>query len=71
MNATGTASIPTWPVISVREAHAQLTEPGARFELEEIEVRGRKTRTWKNAPPTLRDVFVAACAHRPERIYMV
>ncbi|WP_293473169.1 class I adenylate-forming enzyme family protein, partial [Phenylobacterium sp.] len=47
-----------WPVMSIDEAHARLTAPGAPFEIEEKTIRGVLTRTWKNAPPTLRDVFV-------------
>ena len=53
-----TASEKPWPVMSIAEAHAQLTGPGAPFEIEEKVIRGIATRTWKNAPPTLRDVFV-------------
>ncbi len=43
--------------MTVAEAHARLTAPGQRFEIEEISIRGIMTRVWKNAPPTLRDVF--------------
>ena len=46
-----------WPVMSIAEAHARLTAPGAPFEIEERVIRGVTTKTWKNAPPTLRDVF--------------
>jgi len=44
--------------MSIAEAHARLTGPGSPFEIEEKVIRGVPTRTWKNAPPTLRDVFV-------------
>ncbi|MBX3485264.1 class I adenylate-forming enzyme family protein [Phenylobacterium sp.] len=44
--------------MSIDEAHARLTAPGAPFEIEEQVIRGVRTKTWKNAPPTLRDVFV-------------
>jgi long-chain acyl-CoA synthetase len=47
-----------WPVMSIAQAHAQLTAPGQRFEIEQKLLRGISTRTWKNAPPTLRDVFL-------------
>ncbi len=47
-----------WPVLSIAEAHARLTAPGAPFEIAEAEIRGITTRIWKNAPPTLRDVFL-------------
>ncbi|WP_340646071.1 class I adenylate-forming enzyme family protein [Phenylobacterium sp.] len=50
---------PAWPVMSIDQAHAQLTAPGQRFEMEEKVIRGVRTRTWKNAPPTLRDVFLS------------
>jgi len=46
-----------WPVMSIAEAHARLTAPGERFEIEVVPIRGIPTRAWKNAPPTLRDVF--------------
>jgi long-chain acyl-CoA synthetase len=51
---------PVWPVMSIAEAHARLTAPGQRFEIAEMPIRGIMTRVWKNAPPTLRDVFLAA-----------
>jgi long-chain acyl-CoA synthetase len=44
--------------MSIAEAHARLTAPGAPFEIEQKVIRGVPTKTWKNAPPTLRDVFV-------------
>src|SRR5271170_7187699 len=47
-----------WPVITLAEAHAALTAPGQRFEMEEVVIRGVPTRTWKNAPPTLREVVL-------------
>ena len=39
------------------EAIAQLTAPGQPFELELAELYGRQCRTFKNAPPTLRELF--------------
>ncbi len=45
---------PNWPAMSLDEAKAQLTAPGAKFEMETIDIRGVPTRVWKNAPPTLR-----------------
>jgi long-chain acyl-CoA synthetase len=47
-----------WPVMTVAQAHAQLTAPGQRFEIEDRVIRGIPTRTWKNAPATLREVFL-------------
>ena len=48
---------PNFPAMSIAEAHALLTAPGPPLEMETVVIRGRPTRTWKNAPPTLRDVF--------------
>jgi long-chain acyl-CoA synthetase len=51
---------PNWPAMSIAQAHAKLTAPGAKFEIEEVDVRGVKTKIWKNAPPTLRHVLLIA-----------
>ncbi|GMG93837.1 class I adenylate-forming enzyme family protein [Cupriavidus metallidurans] len=51
-----------WPVMSLAEAHARLTAPGAPFETEARVIRGIPTTVWKNAPPTLRDLFLIAAA---------
>ena len=58
LNRSIHAAAPAWPVMSLAQAHAQLTAPGQRFEIEEKPIRGIMTRTWKNAPPTLRDIFL-------------
>jgi long-chain acyl-CoA synthetase len=50
------ASPKPWPAMSVAEAHAILTAPGARFEMDEVVIRGVRTRVWKNLPPTLREI---------------
>ncbi len=59
-----------WPAVSIAEARALLTAPGSRFEMEEMRIRGARTRVWKHAPPTLRDVFLAGMAHG-ERVFLV
>src|SRR6185312_14798873 len=46
-----------WPALSIADAHASLTAPGARFEMETRLIRGVPTRVWKNAPASLREVF--------------
>ncbi len=51
------------PKVSLAEATAQLTGPGQIFEMEELDIRGVPTRTWKNAPPTMRAVFDMSAAH--------
>jgi long-chain acyl-CoA synthetase len=50
-------------VISVAEAHAQLTAPGAPFEMEEAVIRGLRYRVWKSTPKNLRVVFDEMRAH--------
>lgn len=49
-----------WPAITLAEARARLTAPGERFEMETLEIRGVPIRTWKNAPPNLRAIAMAA-----------
>lgn len=64
------AAADIWPAVSLAQAHALLTRPGSPFEMEERVIRGVLTRVWKHAPPTLRDVFLAAKAHGP-RTFLV
>lgn len=40
-----------------------LTSKDARFEVKEIEVRGSNMRVYANAPPSLREVWLASAAH--------
>ena len=49
--------------LSIAEAVAALTAPGAPFEMEGKIIGGRATRIWKNAPSSLRAVFGASAAH--------
>src|SRR3546814_5505233 len=44
---------PAWPKISIAEANAAPTAPGARFEMETVLVGGIATRAWQNAPHDL------------------
>ena len=46
----------SWPAMSIAQAHALLTAPGSRFEMDEVDIRGVRTRVWKHLPPTLRDI---------------
>src|SRR5579871_3339355 len=48
---------PAWPAVSLGDAHARLTAPGSRFEMEDVVIGGVPTRCWKHAPRTLRDVL--------------
>ena len=49
--------------LSIAEAVAALTAPGAPFEMEEKDIRGLRTRVWKNAPASLRAVLEGSRAH--------
>ncbi len=60
----------SWPAMGIAQATALLTAPGAPFEMEVVEIRGRPTRTWKNAPPTLQHSFALGRAYG-ERIFLV
>jgi long-chain acyl-CoA synthetase len=51
------------PSMSIAEANAALTAPGQIFEMEERDIRGVPTRTWKNAPANLRVVLDMSLAH--------
>jgi long-chain acyl-CoA synthetase len=57
--------------MSIAEAHALLTAPGARFEMDELVIRGVPTRVFKNAPPTLRHVFATARGFGSSRTFIV
>ena len=59
-----------WPAMSLAQAHALLTQPGSPFEMSEAVIRGVKTRIWKNAPATLREVFLQGRTHG-EKIFLV
>jgi long-chain acyl-CoA synthetase len=61
-NASAAAGRP-FPAMSTAEANARLTAPDAPFAMEERDIRGVRTRVWKNAPSTLREVFLSGRAH--------
>lgn len=46
-----------------QETWNALTGADAPFEVEEIEVRGSPTRVFKQAPPTLREIWLSSLAH--------
>jgi long-chain acyl-CoA synthetase len=60
MNGADAAA--SWPVVTIAQAHAALTQPGSPFEMETLTIRGIETRVWKNAPPNLRFEVEAARA---------
>ncbi|MEV3924738.1 class I adenylate-forming enzyme family protein [Actinomadura coerulea] len=51
------------PLASIAEVRAAMTAPGQPFEMAEARIRGVRTRVWKNAPPTLRDVLELSRLH--------
>ncbi|HEY8571074.1 class I adenylate-forming enzyme family protein [Phenylobacterium sp.] len=61
---------PGWPAMSIEQAHALLTAPGTPTEVEEIEIRGIRTKVWKNLPPAIRDVVTWSRQHG-EKIFLV
>lgn len=56
---------PIWPAMSLAEATAQLTAPGARFETVPVMVRGVPMLAWKNVPATARELVGAMAAFGP------
>lgn len=51
------------------EALARLTAPGEPLEIVEIEAIGRRIRAFRNAPPTLRDLFASARSDKTFLVY--
>jgi acyl-CoA synthetase (AMP-forming)/AMP-acid ligase II len=52
-----------WPALSLAEAHARLTAPGAPFETVEMHIRGVAMRVWKHVPTTAAEAFAQARTH--------
>ena len=52
-----------WPARSLEEIEAELCGAGQPFEMETLDIRGIPTRTWKNAPPSLRALADHARGH--------
>ena len=52
-----------------QQALAELTAAGQPYELIEVELYGRTCRAFKNAPPTLRDLFEQARSDKPFLVY--
>ncbi len=59
MSATGNDA----PSMSIAEANEALTAAGQLFEMEELDIRGVPTRTWKNAPSSLRAILDMSLGH--------
>src|SRR3546814_3390969 len=57
--AGGSASM-TWPARDIAETLAILTAPGAPFEMAEVEIGGRRLRSYVRMPQNLRSLFDAS-----------
>jgi long-chain acyl-CoA synthetase len=57
-SSSAAAAKKKFPALTLAQANAILTAKGSPFEMEERNIRGVQTRVWKNAPPTLRDLFL-------------
>ena len=55
----------------LRQVREELTGPGGQFEIVEADVLGQQLRCFKNAPPSVREVWLASAlfAERPYLIY--
>ena len=55
----------------LKQAKQELTGPGGTFEIVEIPVRGQMLRAYKNAPATVRDVWLSTVqfGDRPYAVY--
>ncbi len=47
----------------LRQAWDELTGPGGQFEIVEVDVRGQRIRAYKNAPASLRDLWLLSAGH--------
>ena len=54
----------------LKQAWAELSAPGAPFEIVVTEVRGVPIRTFKNAPPSIREFWLSTAAFA-DRTYLV
>lgn len=61
---------PTWPAMPLAQVDALMTAPGAKFEMDEVVIRGVPTRVWKNAPPSMRFLIEASRGHG-DRLFVI
>ena len=52
-----------WPAESLQDIEDRLCAPGEPFEMETLTIRGVPTRTWKNAPVSIRSLIEVARSH--------
>ncbi|MFN9711753.1 MAG: AMP-binding protein, partial [Alphaproteobacteria bacterium] len=63
------ADTPTPKYATRAEAIAALTAPGQFYELEQLTIRGRSLRVFKNAPASLRELFADAFSDKTFIVY--
>ena len=68
--SSGSGLPPGWPAMSIAQAHALITAPGQVAEVEEIDIRGVKTKVWKYLPPNLRSIVEMGRAHT-DKVFLV
>lgn len=61
----------SWPVMSLREAEAQLCVPGSRFEIDTAIINGRELRTWAKLPANVADLAKQVRAQHGAREFLV
>ena len=57
--------------MTLAQAHAGMTAAGQPFEVIATTIRGVPQRVWKNAPPTMREVFIQARAMHGAKDFLV
>lgn len=60
-----------WPAMSLGEVREALTAPGARFEMDTVDIEGRPTKVWVNTPPNYAALATAAAEVHGERLFMI
>ena len=60
-----------WPAMTLTEAHARLTAPGAPFEVATADVRGIAMTVWRHVPATAAEAFAAARAFGPREFLVL
>ncbi|WP_232307558.1 class I adenylate-forming enzyme family protein [Sphingobium chungbukense] len=61
----------SWPVMSLKDAEAQLCVPGSRFEIGTALINGRELRTWARLPATIAELAREVQAEHGEREFLV
>ncbi len=71
MSAPDTSGVRYRPAASLSEIDAELCAPGTLFEIEQVEIGGIPTRSWKNQPPNLPTLLRLARTQYGERPFTI